>query len=411
MNINPNFSPSIKVMGIYFLLSSFFYLLSMVLMFFLDFNLDIKDFRLIGWVHLYMLGFVMMAIFASMAQLGSIVVETKHHNVDVFKYVWVFLVLGLLLMLFGFFVDISFLIYGGLLVLVAMAIYAVEFLLTLKGARRKTTITTAMKMSNLFLIIGIMTGLTMAFAFNGYLDINPHTLLNMHTFGLVVGFVVLLIMGISIILIPMFGYSKRVSDDEFKHSFFTLSVGVIVMMLSVFFETKLLQNIAYGITTLALVIYFFQLYKMAKSRKKVVHDIWAISMYVGFLSFIVASIIVVSYLFLNHEILLKVGMWIMLIGFFGFLIIGNFYKIIPFLIWFQIYSPLIEEQQVPMLHELLPKKLSNLQWVYSSLGLVASSMAIMLENQQLFLGGIVLLSVGGVLFFIIILKILRTHSK
>jgi len=62
-----------------------------------------------------------------------------------------------------------------------------------------------------------------------------------------------------------------------------------------------------------------------------------------------------------------------------------------------------------MLHELLPKKLTNLQWVYSSLGLVASSIAIMLENQKLFLAGIVLLSVGGVLFFIIILKIIRTH--
>ena len=90
----------------------------------------------------------------------------------------------------------------------------------------------------------------------------------------------------------------------------------------------------------------------------------------------------------------------MLVGFFGFLIIGNFYKIIPFLIWFQIYSPLIEEQRVPMLHELLPSKLANLQWFYSTTRLILSSLGIFLTNNQFFYGGIVLLSVGGVIFFL-----------
>ena len=64
-----------------------------------------------------------------------------------------------------------------------------------------------------------------------------------------------------------------------------------------------------------------------------------------------------------------------------------------------------------MLHQLLPKELANLQWIYSTLGLFTSSVAILLEDKQLFLGGIVLLSVGSVLFFLIILKIIRTHVE
>lgn len=336
MNISPNFSPSVKLMQPYFILSGFFYLLSMVWIFFLDFNLAIKDFNLVGWVHLYMLGFVMMAIFASMAQLGPIIVETKHYNVNIFKFVWWFLTSGLFLMLVGFYINISFLIYGGLLVLVAMAIYAIEFLLTLKNARRKTSITNAMKMSNFFLLLGITTGLIMAFAFNGIIDLNPHKLLNAHTFGLVVGFVILLIMGISIILIPMFGFSKRLSDNEFQNSFITLSIGVISMILSSFFLTNILENIAYIITFLALILYLFQLFKMNKSRKKVIHDIWARSMYIGFSSFIIASIMLIFYLFSDNEIILKLSMWLILVGFMGFLIIGNFYKIIPFLVWFHL---------------------------------------------------------------------------
>lgn len=410
MNVSPSFSPPISLMKPYFLLSGFFYMLSMLWLFFIDPFADLKDFHLIGWVHLYMLGFVMMAIFSAMAQLGPIVVETNHHNVNIFKYLFLFLISGLILMLVGFYIQISFLLYGGILVLIAMAIYAIEFLLTLKNAKRSTSITKAMKMSNFFLLLGIITGLVMAAAFSSHLDINPHAILNIHTFGLVVGFVILLIMGISIILLPMFGSSKRISDNEFSNSFITISIGVIIMMISPFIFTQITQNIAYTITAISIILYFYQLYKMTSSRKRIEHDIWAKSMYVAFISFFISFLLLITYLFTQNETLLRVGMWIMFIGFFGFVIIGNFYKIIPFLVWFHIYSPLIEERTVPMLHELLPKRLANLQWFYGALGLIVSSIALMLGDTKIFYGGTVLLSVSGLIFLITINKTLKTES-
>lgn len=407
MNVSPSFSPSIKLMKPYFLLSGFFYMLSMLWLFFIDPFTDLKDFNLIGWVHIYMLGFVMMAIFSAMAQLGPIVVETSHYKVNLFKYLWIFLTSGLILMSVGFYINTSFLLYGGFLVLVAMSIYSIEFLLTLKNAKRSTSITKAMKMSNFFLLLGIITGLVMATAFNGLIDIDPHSILNIHTFGLVVGFVILLIMGISIILLPMFGSSKRISDNEFSSSFITVSIGVIIMMISPFIFTQITEIIAYTITSISILLYFNQLYKMTSSRKRITHDIWAKSMYVAFISFFVSFILLVSYLFIQNEILLRVGMWIMLIGFFGFVIIGNFYKIIPFLVWFHIYSPLIEEQTVPMLHELLPEKLAHLQLFYGVIGLILSSIALFLNEAHIFYEGVVLLSVSGLIFLITIYKTLK----
>ncbi len=152
MNVSPDFSPSIKIMKPYFMLSGFFYLLSMIWLFFINPQSRLDDFHIIAWVHIYMLGFVMMAIFSAMAQLGPVVVETKHYNVNVFKYIWIFLTLGLIIMVAGFYINIKLLTYGGFLVLIAMSIYAFEFFLTLKNARRKTSITNAMKMSSLFLL-------------------------------------------------------------------------------------------------------------------------------------------------------------------------------------------------------------------------------------------------------------------
>ena len=407
MNVSPSFSPPIQLMKPYFLLSGGFYFLSFLLLFFLDPFVGVQDFSLIGWVHLYMLGFVMMGIFAAMAQLGPIVVESKHANVNIFKYLWMFLLSGLLLMLLGFYKDVTFLLIGGFLVLVAMLIYAREFLMTIKSSHRKTSITKAMKMSNFFLIFGILTGLVMALAFNGYIDINPHDILNIHTFGLIVGFVILLIMGISIILIPMFGSSARISDNEFTKSFYTIAFGVTLMMLSPFILSEFLKQSAYFVTIVAILLYFYQLYTMTSSRKRIKHDIWARSMYVAFLSFITAFLILISYLFTDNETALKLGMWILFVGFFGFVIVGNFYKVIPFLIWFHIYSPLIEERAVPMLHELLPSKLANLQWFFSITGLLLTSLALGVDNTLLFKGGVVLLCVASLIFFIIIIKILK----
>jgi len=407
MNVSPSFSPPIKLMTPYFISAGLIYILSIFSLFFLNPFADMQDFSLIGWVHLYMLGFVMMGFFGAMAQLGPIVIEAPHHNVNIFKYLWIVLISGLVIMLGGFYINTMLLLYGGTLVLVAMIIYAVEFLLTLKNSRRTTSITKAMKMSSLFLLLGIITGLVMAAAFNGLININPHSILNIHTFGLVVGFVILLIMGISIILIPMFGSSKRISDNEFKNSFNTISAGVIIMMLSAFFYTDILQNISYGVTSIAILLYFYQLYKMTSSRKRISHDIWAISMYTAFSSFIVAFVILVSYLFNDNELFLRVGMWMMFIGFFGFVIMGNFYKIIPFLVWFHVYSPLIETQSVPMLHQLTPVRVANLQWFYSTLGFIISTTGLTLQNTHIFTGGVVLLSVGAVLFFLIIKKMLN----
>ena len=410
MNVSPSFSPPIRLMKPYFMLSVLFYVLSLCAALFIDPLTPFEDFTLIAWVHLYMLGFVMLAIFAAMAQLGPIVIESNHYNVKIFKHLHKALIMGLFFLLSGFLYNTTFLLFGGGIVLGVMLVYAGEFLLTLKYARRKTSITKAMKMSNFFLLIGIMTGLTMAAAFNNIVDLNPHEILEVHTFGLVVGFVILLIMGISIILIPMFATAKRVSDNEFSSSFITLSIAVFMMIGSSFMLPTILHNGAYLLTLIAFVFFFIQLFKMFHSRAKIKHDIWALSIYVAYGSFVLSVIFFVTYLLNSDNLFLRTALWLLFVGFFGFIIIGNFYKIIPFLVWFHIYSPLIETQSVPMLHQLLDNKRAHLQWFYSVCGLILSSVAIMIENTHLFYGAMILLIFGGFILVSTINHIFHTNT-
>ena len=410
MNVSPSFSPPIKLMKPYFIILAIFFMLSMSTLSFLNPSISLLDLKTIGWTHLYMLGFVMLSIFSAMAQLAPVIVETKHNNVKIFKFLWILLTIGLLFMLIGFFIEIKYLLFGGGLVLVSMLIFATEFLLTLKTARRKTAITNAMKMSNFFLIIGILSGLSMALNFNGMLELNLDKIIKVHTFGLLVGFVILLIMGISTVLIPMFGLSKRVSDNDFLKSFVTITIGVCFMILSAFFTSNYFEKLSYLFTTIAILLYFYQLYKMIKSRKKVVHDIWAKSIYVGFISFFISFCLFILYMYNQNELILKLASFLLLVGFFGFLITANLYKIIPFLMWFHTYSPYIGEKPVPMLHELLDEKLANLQIIYSTLGLISVSLSIIFNNTKLYQSGVTFLVFGSVLFFISVHKMLKVKS-
>jgi len=408
MNISPNFSPSIQLMKPYFLLSSFFYVVSMVWLYFINPFALTSDFTIVGWVHLYMVGFVMMAIISAMAQLGPVIAETKHYAVWSLKFIWIFLAVGIVGLVIGFYkVPMALLIGGGTL-FVGILLYVLEFMVTIQSLKRKKIIIHTMKMSNLFLLFGLISGLVMASFFNGYVLINLPNILQAHLFGLIVGVVILLIMGLSNVLIPMFGSTKYPKDKQFILSFIPLNIAVVIMLLYPAFPTKITQEVAYGLSLVSFGVYFYYLIKMFFTRAQVTHDIWARHMYVGFLSFFIAIALFIIYFFQNNTIILNLAFWILFIGFFGFVIIGNFYKIIPFLVWFHIYSPLIEEQEVPMLHQLLPKKLSNIQFIFSLLGFFVTTVGLYISNSLVFYSGVTFLGFGGILFFSTIYKVLQT---
>lgn len=62
--------------------------------------------------------------------------------------------------------------------------------------------------------------------------------------------------------------------------------------------------------------------------------------------------------------------WIAVAGWFGFSIVGNSYKIVPFLVWLRRYSELAGAQRVPLLRELLDPRLAWTSFGLLLLGLV-----------------------------------------
>ena len=96
--------------------------------------------------------------------------------------------------------------------------------------------------------------------------------------------------------------------------------------------------------------------------------------------------------------LFGVSAWLFFFGFFGFTITGHMYKIVPFLVWFERYSPLVGKQKVPMLADMLPTQSSSAQLTFTVLGVITIVFAILLQDAMLIKAGASFLTFGALAF-------------
>ncbi len=162
-------------------------------------------------------------------------------------------------------------------------------------------------------------------------------------------------MGISMTLLPMFSLAHGFDETPIKIGFNLVTIGVGVVFIGSLVEMNLIQWLGYAITLLGVIFYNYQVYLIYKLVVRKEMDIWAKSMIFGFGSLILSVIIGIVYLFGADVNWLHLSIWLFVVGFIGFLINGHLYKIVPFLVWFERYSPLVGKEKVPMLHEMYPK--------------------------------------------------------
>ena len=394
--ITRDFAPPFVLIAPYFLVGSIFYLASTIALFFLDSGTSYSAMSTIAWVHLYMLGFVMMIIFGAMAQLVPVVIEVGHAAVDFFYIIWPMLALGTILMVAGFTLSTSLLPFGGLMVLVSMVIFAADLFWTLKKGEHKSIVVSVMGTSNVFLLLGILSGFVMSLAFGGFIEIDPHHWLKAHVFAVFGGYVVLTIMGLSMVLIPMFGLSHGFNDKPMLWAYRLMIFSVSTVMAGSLLDLYLLEWFGIAAILVALGSYFYQVFLIAKTRARKENDIWVKSLVFAFVTLLLSMSFTTVYIFGGSVAWLMSGGWLLMAGFTGFLITAHLYKIIPFLVWFERYAPLVGKQKVPMLYEMVPARQAEAQMVFTAVGVSLVALALLIQDDKLFYGGVSAMVVGAV---------------
>jgi hypothetical protein len=398
-SVSQDFAPPFKLISPFFILGSLFYLFATIFLFFFSTeNISLLDPKVLGFVHLFLLGFIMMTIFGAMAQLVPVVLEVGHFGVELFYAIWPLLGIGTVLMVVGFLNSAALLPYGGVIVLIAMMIFVMEIFLTIKKVAKFNLVITSILISNIFLFFGIILGLVMALGYAGTIDVDVNALLKSHVFLVIGGYITITLMGLSIVLLPMFGLSHGFSKKPLEIAMSMMSIAVILVVSSSFIDFTILEYLGYFLAIASLFIYFYLVQTIYKTRARKEIDVYVMSLLFSYFSMLVSLIFGISYLAIGYEPLLLSAGWLIFFGFFGFAVTGHVYKIIPFLVWFERFSPLVGKQKVPMLADMLPPKSSSAQFVFCALGVTVVSVAILLQNDTLIKAGASFLVVGAIAF-------------
>ncbi|WP_295055300.1 hypothetical protein, partial [Sulfuricurvum sp.] len=286
-------------------------------------------------------------------------------------------------------------------------LFAFNLFVTLRHSRRSTSVTRSMQWSTLFLSVGLGIGVMMALGYAGVMSIDPSQWRMGHIFAVFGGYVMVNIMGVSTVLLPMFGACNRPSDNDYSISFYTMVLSVGMMIVASALQIGILERMALMLGMGSVVYYMFRVYRIFTSKKRRYSDIWERSVAVAFIALAFSVVFGMYGIGSGSEKAVLVSFWFLTAGFLGFLITAHLYKIVPFLVWFERYAPYIDERDVPMLHQLLPSRWADVQWGLAVSGLVLVSCAIGLTNTVLWKIGVSLLVGSGVVLLAILIKVLR----
>lgn len=394
VSVSSDFAPPLKLISPFFAVGSALYIVAIFSLFTHSSTFDLNSLEWIGTLHLYLLGYVMMIIVGALAQLLPVVLEKGHCCVGFYPIIFSLLFAGVVIMVVGFWFLPSLISYGGVLVVSAFSIFTVELFLTAKQEVFRSMSTKAMGTAAIFLVIGTLEGWIISASWNDLFAIDQNAFLATHIISVLGGGVLLVIFGIAQILLPMFGLAHGFNNYFASYAYKTLLIGIGLLIVCAFWARGLI-NVALGIVILAISIHLIQIIIILNKRARKELDVWYRSVVSGYI-FLLASISVVVVGIVFGEIEWRLVEWFFGVGFLGFLINAHLYKIIPFLVWFERYSPLVGKQKVPMLHQMLPKRGADMQWLFSLAGTVLGAVGMMTHSDVLWHGGVSFMAVGAI---------------
>lgn len=288
--------------------------------------------------HILSLGCGVMIILGAIYQLLP-VISGKAMFSTVFIYVtYSLLIVGLFLLSYAFwtFSVGAIMELGALMLFSSFLFFIVNVLKTLKGAKSSIEID-FISTSTIWLLVTAFIGCLMAFNLEyGFLPLDHLKYLAIHAHVGVFGWFLLLIIGVSSKLIPMFLLSHGFSDKPLKYAFYIVNLGLLLMLIEGFFFRK--TNYFFYEAVLifcGVFLYLSFVYGVYVKRMRKVIDF---PMRKSLLAFVFLLLAIVLYFFAETRIveqqqLINAIAFSFIMGFVMTLILGQTFKTLPFIVW------------------------------------------------------------------------------
>lgn len=403
-------APSFRLVGLYLGTGIAAFLALCALLVFYSSGLQGEFFqgRILALTHLTVLGWVSMVIFGALFQMVPVVFEARlYSEKSAFLQYALFLpgLLGMVASFWNFKLGDTLLVSAGL-VAAAFFLFIANVGVTLVKAKSRSLsglfIATGLFYLTLTATLGFLLALNLA---HPYIVRRDHLdLLNIHAHWGMAGWVGMIIMGVALKLIPMFSLAHGFSTNPAKWAYGFFNAGLWALALGWWTDPQGWVVKAGGVLlACGIACYLQQVRIIHGSRLRRMPDLGMRFSLLAFSLVSVAAGLGLGLLFLNFQDGLRDGavlayVSVILLGAFSLLIVGQLYKIVPFLVWFHTFSSQVGLKPVPLLKDLYDEKTGSRQFWLMSLSLPLLWAGIFFNQEPLRLAGSLGLALSAALF-------------
>jgi hypothetical protein len=421
--LNSNNAPDASVVKPHFVFGSIALLILSVMIILAD-NFLLEAYfntKILAITHMAVLGWASMIVFGALYQLIPVVFETSLYSEKLAKFTFWMFGFSILFLTYAFWIGAfsGILIYASLLTFSALLLFVVNVILSYKNSKKKNIaskfVITAIFWLGATEFVGTLIALN--FKYNFLTEIHLHYLKIHAAIGLI-GWFLLLIIGVGSTLIPMFLVSHQLNEKKLKNAYILINVGLLALSLNWFLFNYTVITPLFWLAIAIGVLFFFSFVFDAynkRIRKKL--DIGMKHTLISILSVflpIIISLIVMMGFGMEETILIRVTTlygFTVIFGFITTLILGQTYKTLPFVIWLDKYKGLVGKTKTPMPRELYSENIAKGQFYLYLIFIVCMILGLIFNNMFMIRIGSYTLLLVAILYNINVFKIVFHKVK
>ncbi len=369
--------------------------------------------------HVMALGWGTMIILGASHQLFPVLIEGKLHS-DFLAYLsFIFAAIGIPILVFAFYKFNlgTIAILGGTLINLAVIAYLTNLWLSISNSKSKNVHAIFALTAVLWLFTTTLLGLLLVLNFTTHIfSENSVHYLSLHAHIGIIGWFLLMVIGVGSRLIPMFLISKYENEKHLWWIYYLINIGLLSFILIFFLSLKsvfyLLPISLTGLSVLLFGNHIYQSYAL-RIRKKVDEQVQIsmLSVVLAIVPILVLIVIILFFTLVNKEQLAILYGFTIFFGWITSIILGMTFKTMPFIIWNKVYSSKAGLGKTPNPKDLFNNKIFIANGMSYLLGFVIFSGGI-IQSSILFLNiGAFFLLVTAVLHNLNVFIILFHKSK
>ncbi|MBX2931417.1 MAG: cytochrome C oxidase subunit I [Chitinophagaceae bacterium] len=364
--------------------------------------------------HAMALGWGTMIIFGASHQLLPVLVEGKLHSNILAYLTFAFAAVGIPILVYGFYVfNIGWALQtGATLINIAVIFYLINVFVSSFNSKNRNVHTWFIIAATLWLFSTTFFGWLLVFNFSeNILPKNSVSYLSIHAHLGLVGWFLLMVIGVGSRLIPMFLISKYTNNKTLWWIFGLINISLISFII---FKTLELSATYFYISIIVafigIILFADHCLKAKKVRiRKNVDEQMKTSLLSVLQMMLPLIVLIITLIFLptkQHDNIILLYGFCILFGWITAIILGMTFKTLPFIVWNKVYHKKAYTGKTPAPKELFSEKIYNTMLITYIVGFVLFIFGIIILNQIILKIAATILLMAALLYVINTSKVL-----